>query len=65
MGQGNSAWTVLIIPEMQSQFISREGKVVLLSERFPVRRDLPAWRCCFKVQRSIRRSKFGHELQTP
>lgn len=33
LGQGNSAWTVLIIPEMQSQFISREGKVVLLSER--------------------------------
>lgn len=65
MGWESSVWTFPaphrdshIIPEMRSQFIPRDVRVMLLSERFPGGRDLLAWTCCFKVQRSIRRSRL-------
>lgn len=54
--QWSGAWTLPalcrdspITPEMQSQFISHEVGVMLLSERFPGGRDLPAWRYCLKT----------------
>lgn len=72
MGQENGVWTFPapwrdspVLPEMRSQFISREVGVVLLSERFPGRRDLPAWRWCFKVQRSVRRSRLRTQDSNP
>lgn len=54
-----------VIPALWSHFILCEAGVMLLSERFPGKRNLPAWRWCFKGQRSIGRSRLHTQASDP